>query len=130
MTIARRVQQLERAEDQRLAAAIADFGASWQRHMADPATTARRDAGLAAAGYRGTTIDEFRAWLGTVQTPAERARSRAFAAAVVALTAHPADHAALRGALGDLTPHLGLAAPAAPVLIIRTLQATIEADPR
>jgi len=128
MSIDRRVQQLERAEDQRLDAAIAAFGEYWRRRQADPGTTARREAALAAAGYTGTSIAEFRAWQGTAWTPAERAESRAYLAAIAALVLHPADQAALRGALAALAPFLGLAADAAPALIIRALRTTIAAD--
>jgi len=125
MSIDRRIQQLERAEGERLDAAIADFGAFWWRRQADPATTARRETVLAAAGYRGTTLEEFRHWIAGAWTPAKRAESRAFLGAIDALVAHPADHAAIRVALAALAPHVGLTADAAPALIIRTIQATI-----
>ncbi len=128
MSIDRRIQQLERAEGARLDAAIAAFGAWWWRRQADPATTARRETVLAAAGYRGTTLEEFRHWIAGAWTPAKRAESRAFAAAVVALIAHPADRAALRVALAGLAPHVGCAADDAAVAIIRALRATIAAD--
>ncbi len=125
MTIGRRVQQLERAEEQRLDAAIAAFGAYWWRRLADPATTARRAAALAAAGYTGTTIEEFRHWIGTARTPAQRAESRAYLGAIDALMGHPADGAAVRAGLAALAPHVGCAADAAPVAIIAALERAI-----
>ena len=125
MTIGRRVQQLERDQEQRLDAAIVAFGAYWWRRQADPATTARRDAALAEAGYTGTTIDHFRAWIGTAQTPAERAESRAYLGAIDALIGHPADRATIFFALTALAPHVGCAAHAAPVAIIAALERAI-----
>jgi len=122
MSIDRRVQQLERAENQRLDAAVAAFGEYWRRRQADPGTRARREAALAAAGYTGTSIAEFRAWQGTAWTPAERAESRAYFAAIAALVQHPADQAALRTALAALAPHVGCAVDAAPVAIIAALE--------
>ena len=128
MTIGRRVQRLERAEEQRLDAAIAAFGAAWQRHMADLATTARRAAALREAGYTGTSIEAFRDWIGTAQTPAERAESRAYLGAIAALTAHPADRAAIRAALAALAPHVDLSPTDASIVVIQTLRAAIEAE--
>jgi len=125
MTIGRRVQQLERDQEQRLDAAIAAFGAYWWRRQADPATTARRDTALAEAGYTGTTIDHFRAWIGTVQTPAQRTESRAYLRAIDALIGHPADQAAIFFALAAVAPHVGCAADAAPVAIIAALERAI-----
>jgi hypothetical protein len=122
MTIGRRVQQLERNGGQRLDAAIAAFGAAWQRHMADPATTARRAAALREAGYTGTTIEAFRAWIGTAQTPGERAESRAYRAAIRALVLCPADHAAIRAALADVAPFVGLTPDAGPLAILAALE--------
>lgn len=128
MTIGRRVQQLERDQEQRLDAAIAAFGKYWWRRQADPATTARRDTALAEAGYTGTTIEAFRAWLGTAQTPAERTESRAVLAAIDALIGHPADRPTIRCALTALAPHVGCAADAAPVAIIAALERAIAAE--
>lgn len=127
MTFGRRVQQLERAEEQRLDAAIAAFGEYWWRRLADPATTARRDAALREAGYTGTTIQAFRAWIGTAQTPTERAESRAYLGAIDALVLHAADRATIRAALAALAPHVGCAADAAPVAIIAALERAIAA---
>ncbi len=128
MSIDRRIQQLERAEGERLDPAIADFGAFWWRRQADPATTARRKTVLAAAGYRGTTLAEFRHWIAGAWTPAKRAESRAFLAAIRALVVCPADHAAIRCALAALAPHLDLSAHAAPVAIIAALEGAIAAE--
>jgi len=128
MSVDRRIQQLERAEGERLDAAIADFGAFWWRRQADPATTARREAVLAAAGYRGTTLEEFRHWIAGAWTPAKRAESRAYLAAIRALVLCPADHAAIRCALAALAPHVGLSAHAAPVAIIAALEGAIAAE--
>jgi hypothetical protein len=125
MTIGRRVQQLERDQEQRLDTAIVAFGAYWWRRQADPATTARRDAALAEAGYTGTTIDHFRAWIGTAQTPAERAESRAYLAAIDALIGHPADGATIRAGLAAVAPHVGCVADDAPVAIIAALDRAI-----
>jgi hypothetical protein len=125
MTIGRRVQQLERDQEQRLDAAIAAFGAYWWRRLADPATTARRAAALREAGYTGSTIQAFRAWIGTAQTPAERAESRAYLGAIDALMGHPADGATIRAGLAALAPHVGCAADAAPVAIIAALERAI-----
>lgn len=123
MTIGRRVQQLERDGAQRLDAAIVAFGAYWWRRMGDPATTARRDAALREAGYTGTTIDHFRAWIGTVQTPAERAESRAYLGALDALIGHPADQATIRAALADVAPYVGRDAADPPLTILAALRA-------
>lgn len=125
MTIGRRLQQLERAEGARLDAAIGAFGVYWWRHLADPATRTRRVSTLTAAGFTGTTIEDFRAWLPTVQTPAERAASRAVLAAIRALVAHPTDLAAIRAGLAAVAPHLGCAAHDAPTAIIAALERLI-----
>ena len=128
MSLDRRLQRLERAEEQRLAAAVAAFGAYWWRRMADPATTARREAALAAAGYTGASIEEFRRWIAGAWTPARRAESAAFLAAIDAVIGHPADGVAVRAGLAAVASYLGLGPAAAPLVILDSLRARIAAE--
>lgn len=127
MNAARRIDQLEQAEEQRFRAA-AEFATFWRGNVWDEARQARGAAALRAAGCDGDVL-AFLERHRLAQPPGDQALFDDMAIAVFGLVEGAYDDAAIRAALARLAPGLGCHADDSPVLLVRQLQATIAATP-
>ena len=128
MSIARRIDQLEHAEEQQFRAAAAEFATFWKANCADDARQGRNDAALRALGCAGDVL-AFLARHRLTLSPEERALDDDLEIAVFGLVEHAHDEGAIRAALARLAPHIGCQADDLPVLLVRQLQSTIAATP-
>ncbi len=108
MSIARRIDQLEQADEQRFRAAVEGFRTAWFAMIADPAQRARDAAAMAAAGFKWDTLAAIEAWEKTCPQ-AEQEQSKAYDDAVFSLVPTPRDPATIRAALAGVAPYLDLA---------------------
>jgi hypothetical protein len=128
MNAARRLDQLEQAEEQRFRAAAAEFATFWRGNVWDEARQARTRATLRAAGCDGDVL-AFLERQRLAQPPGDQALFDDMALTVFGLVEGAYDDAAIRAALARLAPQIGCRSDAPPVLLVRQLQATIAATP-
>ncbi len=124
MSMARRLIDLE---ERRFREAVAEFAAFWKPFVLRPARQEYVRARLREVGFEGHDLAALERWH-AAQPPDQRAIHDAVEAAIFGMVLRPHDGVGIRTGLAAIAPELGLDAHTPPVLIIRALRATIEAE--